>query len=340
MKAMVYYGPNDIQITEVDKPSINSKEVLVKIKSTGICGSDIHGYLGTTGRRIPPLIMGHEFTGIVQEIGNNVEGFSQGDRVAVFPVVFCGECKNCKRGMIHICANRKIFGVLKFNGSFTEYIAVPAENLFKLPDNLSFEQGALSEPIAVAVRAVNQAGPLEGKNVLIVGAGMIGLSILSVVNTKNPANIFISDLNESKLEIAKEMGAEYTINPSLKDSKMVIDDKVGERGIDVSIEAVGLTDTVQYSLSNLSQQGKCIFVGVFKKMVEINMHEIVGNELTIIGSTVYTMKDFGDAIDYLASREIKTDLFISKILPLEKGPEVFSELSEDLGTNIKVILNS
>lgn len=339
MRAMVYHGPKDLRIENIEMVSYNDDEVLIKVKSTSICGSDVHGYLGTTGRRIPPLVMGHEFTGVIEKIGTKVKGFSKGDRVAVFPEIFCEECEWCKRGLVNLCPNRKIFGVLTFNGSFADYIAVPVRNLFKLPDNETFEQGSLGEPLSVAVHAVNNGGDLKGKNVLILGAGAIGLFILEVVKTKKPDKIFITDLSDSRLAVAKKLGADYAINTS-KSNDTTILDSVGKRGVDVAIEAVGVTETVQYGLSHLKQQGKCVFVGVWKKYVEVDMHEIVNNELSIVGSTVYTLEDFETAIKMLESGEINTDLLITKVATLEDGPKIFEELAENFGDNIKVILNN
>jgi len=176
MKALVYHGPEKLCWEEIADVSPKLGDVLIKVKAVGICGSDVHGYLGITGRRIPPMVMGHEFSGIVASVGEGVTAVKTGDRVAPYPVVFCGECEFCKQGNVHICLNKMAFGVLECNGAMAEYISVPAKLVFKLADEVSYAVGSMMEPMAVAYRGVNNAGDLSGKNVLIVAASRQPLS--------------------------------------------------------------------------------------------------------------------------------------------------------------------
>lgn len=219
MKAIVYEGPEKLVYQDVSEVKPGTGEVKIRVKACGICGSDVHGYLGLTGRRLEPMIMGHEFAGVIVETGDGVRKAVPGDRVAVYPVDFCGECKMCREGNVHLCMNKKAYGVLDVDGAFAEYICVPEKCCFPLKEEISWAIGSLMEPLAVAYRGVSHAGELEGKNVLLIGTGTIGLLALACVKMKNPAKILVSDLSGSRLELAKKMGADVLINPGKEDFK-------------------------------------------------------------------------------------------------------------------------
>lgn len=216
MKGLVYHGPNTMRYEDVPDVSPAEGEVKILPRGVGICGSDIHGYMGLTGRRIEPMIMGHEFAGVIEELGSGVTGLEVGERVAVFPVGFCGECAMCRSGDVHFCENRRFYGVLSENGAFADYLSVPAKCCFKIADSVSFEVASLMEPLAVAYRAVGRIpdSGIVGKNVFIAGAGTIGLLTLACAKIRNPDKIIVSDLSDSRLEVAKRMGATHVLNPS------------------------------------------------------------------------------------------------------------------------------
>ena len=195
MKGIVYEGPDTLTYRDVPDVTPRRGEVKIRVRACGICGSDVHGYMGITGRRTAPMIMGHEFAGEIAGLGQDVEGWKPGDRVSVYPVDFCGNCEMCKKGQVHLCLNKRAFGVLDVDGAFAEYICVPAKCCFSLSDKVSFSMGSLFEPLAVAYRSVEHAGELEGKTVLIVGAGTIGLLALACVKMKKAGKILISDLS-------------------------------------------------------------------------------------------------------------------------------------------------
>ncbi|MCX7795007.1 MAG: galactitol-1-phosphate 5-dehydrogenase [bacterium] len=335
MKALVYYGPRDIRISEIEKPKINKNEVLVKVEACGICGSDVHGYLGITGRRIPPMVMGHEFTGIVEALGGDIEDISIGDRVVVYPARFCGRCEFCKVGLTNLCINRTVFGVMSVNGAMAEYVAVPRENILKLPDNIDFIKGTFLEPLSVAYRAVKTAGDILNKNILIVGAGTIGLLILQVVRFGGARNIVISDVNDRRLEIARKLGADITLNPEKEDVKVSVSHNIPD-GIDVAFEAVGLEVTVNQALNILKNRGTCVFVGNAMKNITIDMQNIVTRELRILGTYTFTVEEFKESINLL--EKINTKEMLSKIVPLEEGPEAFEELAKKDSNILKVVL--
>lgn len=338
MKALVYHGPEDLRYEEIEDVHPGKDEVLVKVKAVGICGSDVHGYLGITGRRIPPMVMGHEFAGIIEEVGVGVTSVKVGDRVAPYPVFFCGECELCKQGRSHMCLNKKSLGVLECNGAMAEYVVVPAKFLFKLADNVSYNVGSMMEPLAVAYRGVNTAGDLTGKNVLIVGAGTIGLLVLANVKMRNPKKVFVTDLSYNRLSVAKEMGADFVINPSKDNLDEIIKAETDGYGVDISLEAVGATPTVQQAMSALRIGGTAVWIGNSAKMVTVNMQEIVTRELKVFGTFIYTFKEFGDVVDLLNTGKLNVEPIISMTAPLEKGVELFTKLAKDPGPLIKVIL--
>ncbi|MGE4284258.1 MAG: zinc-binding dehydrogenase [Clostridia bacterium] len=338
MKALVYYGPEDLRYIEIEDVKPQAGEVLVKVKACGICGSDVHGYLGITGRRTPPMVMGHEFAGIVEEVGEGVTTVNVGDRVAPYPVLFCGECEFCKQGKTHICLNKKSYGVLDCNGAMAEYICMPAKLIFQLDDNVSYNVGSMMEPMAVAYRGVNNAGDLSGKNVLIVGAGTIGMLVLAIVKMRNPAKVFVSDLSDSRLSVAKEMGADFVINPSKDNLDDIIKTETKGMGVDVALEAVGATPTVQQAMASLKIGGTAVWIGNSAKMITINMQEIVTRELKVFGTFIYTFKEFGEVVDLLNDGKFNVEPMISLTAPMGEGVEFFKRLAKDPGPLIKVIL--
>ena len=341
MKALVYYGPEDLRLEEIADVKPAPGEALIRVRACGICGSDVHGYLGITGRRIPPMVMGHEFSGDVAEVGEGVTGIKVGDRVAAYPVIFCGDCEPCRQGNVHVCLNKKALGVLECNGAMAEYVSLPAKLLFKLADTVSYEVGSMMEPLAVAYRGVNHAGDLAGKNVFIVGAGTIGLLAMAVVKMRNPAKIFVSDLSDIRLGVAKEMGADTIINPSKDDVGDIINRETGGVGVDVAFEAVGATPTVQQAMAGLRIGGTAVWIGNSAKMININMQEIVTRELRVLGTFLYTFKEFGDVVDLLNSGKLNVEPMISLRAPMmERGVELFAKLAKDPGPLIKVILNN
>jgi 2-desacetyl-2-hydroxyethyl bacteriochlorophyllide A dehydrogenase len=342
MKALVYSGPEDLRIIDAEDVTPAADEVKIKIKATGICGSDVHGYLGITGRRIPPMIMGHEFSGVVTEIGMAVKTVKVGDRITVQPVIFCGTCEMCRNGLTNICSNKTFYGVMNVNGSLAEYLCVPEKLVYSLPDSLNYIDGAMVEPLAVAYRAVKQAAPeMAGKTVLIVGAGTIGLLVLQVAKLMNPGKIIVSDVNDFRLEVAAKLGADYTVNPLKQDLKDFVESvATGPGGIDISIEAVGITATVQQALSVLKTHGTCIWIGNSQKMIEINMQEVVTRELKITGTYIYTHAEFGEAIELLTQGKINLNLLISEIVSLENAADAFNRLAHQPEKLIKIIVEN
>ena len=258
--------------------------------------------------------------------------------ISVYPVDFCGNCEMCKKGMVHLCLNKRAFGVLDVNGAFAEYICVPAKCCFSLSDKVSYSVGSLFEPLAVAYRSVEHAGELKGKTVLIVGAGTIGLLALACVKMKGAARIIQSDLSDHRLKVAREMGADVTVNPGSSGWKAEILAQTGGKGVDVAIEAVGAEPTVQQAMSALRFAGKAIWIGNNKPMVAVNMQEIVTRELSVQGSFLYGYEEFRTVVDLVNRGRIHVAPLISKEVSMEETPAYFEKLAKDPGNLIKVVM--
>lgn len=339
MRALRYLGPNKLEIQEVEKPTPKADEVLVKVMTCGICGSDVHGALGLTGRRIAPMTMGHEFAGEIAEVGSNVVNSKVGDRVVVQPIGFCGECVNCNQGMTNMCLNKNFFGVLTVDGAMAEYVSVPEKLVYKLPDGASYEVGALTEPYAVGYGAVSKIDSFENKNVLVIGAGTIGLGLIQLIKLQNPKQIIVSDLSDSRLALAKEFGADQTVNPKNEDYMDAIGKYTDGGMIDISVEAVGVEATANQSIKALKIGGTSLWVGMSQKEMQINMQDIVCSARAVLGSFNYTHKEFGEVLEIMGSGKIDTEKLISKVVTLDEAAEAFDELHKKPDDFIKIIIN-
>ncbi|HHZ01522.1 MAG TPA: alcohol dehydrogenase catalytic domain-containing protein [Tissierellia bacterium] len=336
MKAVVYEGPKILTYKDIPDVTPKANEVKIKVRACGICGSDVHGYLGITGRRIPPVVMGHEFSGEIVELGEDVVNLKVGDRVAAYPIDFCGECEMCNKGDVHLCLNKRAFGVLDIDGAFAEYICVPAKVCFKLNDNVSYVVGSIMEPLAVSYRAISHLGDLSGKDVLIVGAGTIGLLALACVKIQNPNRIFVSDLSNERLEIAKQMGADIVINPANEDFQKIIMAETNNKGVDAVAEAVGVAATVKQGLDVMAFGGSAVWIGISSKVIDLEMQQIVTRELTVKGSFLYGFEEFKKVVKILNEGKMDITPLLSKEITLAELPETMKHMSETSEGYIKI----
>lgn len=338
MKALMFTAIKEHKLLDVPIPTLDRPdEVLLKVKSVGVCGSDLHGYTGQTGRRIPPLIMGHEVTGEVVAVGDAVENLSVGSRVAVQPVKFCGVCPQCLAGRRNVCENRRLMG-MNAPGAYAEYVTWAASNLFPLPDSLSYENGSLTEPLSVAVHAVSLAHIRPYDTALIVGAGPIGLLTLAVLRLTGVNLIAVSDASDARLEIARALGAQVTINVTRQNPRQVVNEFTHGSGVDLAFEAVGLSATAQQSLEVTRNKGTVIWIGNNQRMIEIDMQAIVTRELNVIGSYGMNDEDFQRSLRMLADGHIPTAQLINRRATLSEGPELFDQLLASPET-IKCVIN-
>lgn len=338
MKGIVYTGPGQLKIREVSKPEPGKGEVLVKVRACGICGSDVHGYLGHTGRRTAPMIMGHEFCGEVAALGESVNTLKLGSRVAVYPVDYCGTCQMCGQGDVHLCLNKRAFGVLDVNGAFAEYISVPEKCCFSIADEIEDAAASLMEPLAVAYRGISHYDSFEGKTVLLVGTGTIGLLAMACAKMKKAARIIVSDLSDNRLAVAKKMGADVVINPGKEDFDERIMAETDGAGVDVSIEAVGIESTVKQALDALKLSGQAIWIGNNSPTITINMQQVVTRELTVQGSFLYSLDEFRQVVSLINEKKINVDALISKEISMDEVPGYFEQLAQSSGDLIKVVM--
>jgi len=342
MKAMLLTAPRKLEMVDFPAPAVAPDEVLVAIKACGICGSDIHGWDGSSGRRNPPLIMGHEASGRIVRVGGNVRGWQPEDRVTFDSTIYCGQCAFCAAGEVNLCENRRVFGVApaqyRQHGAFAEYLAVPARLLYRLPDEVSFPHAAMLEPVAVALHAVQRVRVDASTTTVVVGAGMIGLFVIQALRWKGTREIIAIDLDESRLAKARELGATRTLlsrNGSVVEEVQRI---TGGRGADVAFEVVGFEPTLDLAIAAVRKGGACVLVGNLAPRTGFALQQVVTRELSLLGSCA-SAGEFPQGLELIARGVIKIDPLISGIAPLADGPAWFERLSAKGGSQyLKVIL--
>lgn len=340
MKALVLKEYNNFSYTEVPTPEIQPNEVLVRVKACSICGSDVHGMDGSTGRRIPPVIMGHEASGVIEMSGCEVKGFAIGDRVTFDSTIYCGKCFYCRKGKVNLCDNRKVLGVsceeYRQQGAFAEYIAVPEHILYRLPDEVTFEQAAMIEPLSVAMHAVSNTAVALNDTAVVVGAGMIGLLIIQLLKLAGCGRILAIDLDEGKLEMAKKFGAFMGLLPSSNVTREILK-LTHNRGADIAFEAVGITPTLDMAIASLKKGGLLTLVGNLSPEVKLPLQKVVTREIGIKGSCA-SNGEYDSCLDLIASGKISIDSLISAVAPLSEGQAWFDRLYKGEAGLLKVVL--
>lgn len=341
MKALLLSEYKKLELTDIPRPEIGRDEVLVQIQACGICGSDIHGWDGSSGRRVPPLVMGHEAAGTVAAVGPDVKGFAEGDRITFDSMVWCGNCHFCRSGRTNLCDNRMVLGVscgdYRRYGCFAEYVNVPARICCHLPDSLSFEHAALIEAVSVAVHAANRTPVSLGDTAVVVGSGMIGLLVIQAIKQKGCSQVIATDLNPARLEVARKLGADVTINVAEQDAAARVRELTHGRGADVALEVVGATATVKSAIDCTRKGGSVTLVGNLAPTVELPLQSVVTRELNVLGSCA-SSGEYPACVDLLASGQIKVEDMITARAPLEQGHEWFSRLYDGEPDAMKVLL--
>lgn len=335
MKALVYTAPRRVELQELPRPVAKANEVLVKVRAAGICGSDLHGFLGKSKKRIPPLVLGHEFSGEIVETGAGVSRFHVGDRVAVYPLITCGQCVYCKTDRHHICPDRKVYG-LHFHGALAEYASVPENCLFRMPAEMSFADGALVEPLANAIHVVDKCSPIKGRTGVIFGAGSIGLLIFWYARYAGAQRQALVDLNPKRLAILKQMGADLVINAATHPPAKVVREWTQNHGADFSVDAVGNRACRQNAVAATAAGGASVWIGLEEDLSELSGMDFISREIEIKGSYAYTRKDFSLALEILKQKLLPTKQFISEA-QLEQGQAMFDQLTDRDCSIIKVI---
>lgn len=341
MKAMLLSQYKHLEVVDMPKPEVGDNDLLVEVRACGICGSDIHGWDGSTGRRIPPLVMGHEAAGVVEAVGAEVADFKVGDRVTFDSTVSCGRCPACRQGRINLCQNRQVLGVscneFRRNGAFAEYVVVPQNISYHLPDELPFEHAALIEAVSIAVHAANRTPVKLGDTAVVVGSGMIGLLVIQAVRLAGAATVIAVDIDDAKLKIAQSLGADYAINGKTADVAKEIAALTRDGGADVGLEVVGATQTIQTTIDSVKRGGAITLVGNLAPKIELPLQAVVTRELSIYGSCA-SNGEYPECIEYLRRGDIRVQPLITATAKLEDGPQWFEKLYKGLPGAMKVIL--
>lgn len=346
MKALLLTAEKHLEISDVPEPELAADAVLIRVAACGICGSDVHGYDGSSGRRIPPLVMGHEAAGIVERVGSEVTNLTVGDRVTFDSTVYCGECNFCEKGKINLCDNRQVLGVscgdYRRHGAFAEYVAVPSRIVYRLPDDLPFEQAALVEAVSVAVHAVTNYAP-DGKKIdpndaaVVVGVGMIGLLIVQALKDAGCETIYAVDVDDDRLALAKQFGASEGFNAKQVNATEEIRKLTGGVGVPIALEAVGATATIHTAIESAAKGATVTLVGNISPQVEIPLQSVVTREITLAGSCA-SAGEYPQCMELMASGAINVVPLISATASLDEGVAWFNRLYDREPGLMKVVL--
>lgn len=341
MKALVHTAPLKFEYRDVSEPEFGDDDVLVRVKAVAICGSDVHGYTGATGRRIPPIIMGHEAGGIVETIGRNVQNVAVGDRITFDSTVYCNQCPVCRQGRVNLCKNRKVLGVstpvFHRDGAMAEYVAVPWWVTYRLPDAVSFEEAALIEPASVGLHAA-RITPVDVNDVVaVVGAGQIGLFAMQGARVKGAGKVIVLDIREDRLALARRMGADVTIDASRSDVMAEMARTVGRPEVEAVLEAVGTEVAVTLALTLTKPGGHLTLIGNVTPRIQVSLQDIVLRELTLRGSCAVA-GEYRAALDLMAAGRIQAKPLISRIMPLADGQQAFDALHRAEPGLMKIVL--
>ena len=340
MRALMYLGTRQMEMQEVEEPRVTPGHAVLKVGAASICGSDLHGFLGKSAKRVPPLIMGHEFTGEVVDLGRGAEGLSVGDRVTINPILSCGRCDECLRGRTSICPRRTVIGI-EHPGAFANYVSVPAASCFRLPDHVGDLEGSMVESLSNALHIFDRS--LHGfiRSVAVIGAGTQGLLALQVARHIGATRIAVTDRVPSRLALATSMGATHAIEVRADDPDGPVEavlDMTDGQGVDLAVEAVGHTATQEQAVRMLRQGGEAVLLGLGAEApMAIDGVSMVNRELVVRGSYAYTSVDFAYSLELISTGRIDVASMVVQ-RDLEQGPGIFAKLVDDPGDLIKVAL--
>jgi len=324
MKALVLTGPRQFSYQEVETPLPGPGEVRIHIRVCAVCGSDVHGIDGSTGRRRPPVIMGHEASGVIDEVGEGVTEWKKGDRVTFDSTIYCGKCDMCRAGHVNLCANRRVLGVscaeYRQNGAFAEYVCVPERILYRLPDEVSFLSASMVEPLSIACHAALRAPITRGSTVLVAGVGTIGMLVVQVVKSMGAGLIIAADIDEKRLNMSLTCGADEAVNSREPGALEKILDLTGGRGVDFAFDATGISATVNLCARAGALNAHIVLIGNVAPSVDFPLQIAVTRQQTFHGSCA-SAGEYPKCLELIASGDIDAASLVSKVVPLEEGGE-------------------
>lgn len=323
MKALVMHEYKRLTYQDVPTPEPGKGEVLIRVQACSVCGSDVHGFDGSSGRRRPPVIMGHEAAGIIAELGEGVTGYKVGDRVTFDSTIYCTECDMCKAGKVNLCSSRMVLGVScdEYNrdGCFAEYVVVPDYILYPMPDDVTFVQAAMIEPLSVAYHAATRTPIGENDTVLVVGVGTIGLLTLQVVKSFGAKKIIAVDIDNDRLELAKKNGATHGVNSRDPDAlEQILALTEDGQGVDVAMDATGIETTVNLCIKSVHLDGRVVLIGNLAQNMNFPLQYVVTRQISLFGSCA-SAGEYPQCLELIASGQVEVDSMISKIVPLKDG---------------------
>lgn len=341
MKALVMTAYKSFEVQDVPEPTVGARDVLVRVAACGICGSDVHGMDGSTGRRRPPIVMGHEAAGVVEQVGGGVSDFHVGDRVTFDSTIYNPDSYFSRRGMVNLCDDRRVLGVscedYRQHGAFAELVAVPGHIVYALPAGMTYEQAALIEPVSIAVHARNLTPIAPGDSALVLGAGLIGLMTVQVLKQTAVKQILAVDVDPGRLALAKELGATDVVNSSSEDVATQVRALTDGRGADVAFEAVGLEATIRAAIASVRKGGTVTLIGNLSPEVTLPLQALVTRQIRLQGSCA-SSGEYPECIALIASGKVNVDRFISAVAPLEEGAAWFERLYRREPGLMKVLL--
>ena len=334
MKSLFYPEFNKIEIAEQPMPELGSKEVLIKVAACGICGSELESFKNQSPRRTPPLIMGHEFCGTIEQLGADVSDFEAGQKVVSNSIVSCNICIRCRRGDTHLCAKRQIFGMHR-NGAFAEYINVPENCLIPWPENLPAEAACLAEPLANGLHIVHLTEHLDPKNILVIGAGPIGLMVIQAFRTIKDPEIYVAEIREERLKVAMQLGAKKAMNPQQSNLTEEIHKLTEGEGADLVIDAVGSSRTNQQAVEAVRPGGTVVLIGLHENSSSIESYEIILSEKHVLGTYAAKMEELEQALELMSNGSVDVASWVA-IATLNNGVGLFHQMLD--GNNIKGVI--
>lgn len=323
MKALVMHKYGELTYEDAPTPVPGKGEVLIRLKACSVCGSDVHGFDGSTGRRKPPVIMGHEASGQIVGLGEGVKHCRVGDRVTFDSTVYCNECEMCRAGKVNLCGNRQVLGVScdEYNraGCFAEYLTVPEYILYPIPENVTYVQAAMIEPLSVAYHAATRTKISAGDTAVVVGVGTIGLLTLQVVKSFGVKQLIAVDIDEKRLELARANGATDCVNSSDPDAlERILALSCG--GVDVALDCTGIDSTANLCVKSVHLDGKVIFIGNLAQHIDFPLQYVVTHQISMFGSCA-SAGEYPQCLELISSGKVEVDSMISKIVPLKDGNE-------------------
>jgi len=329
--------PGRIVFEDVPKPEVGKGQVLIRVKACGVCGSDVHVWRGEHPFTSYPVIQGHEFSGIVESVGEGVEGIDPGTKVTVEPSIVCGRCYPCRHGRYNICDNLKVMG-FQTDGCHREFFAVPAEKVVPVPEEMSFEAAAMVEPTAVAVHAVKKADLPQGAKVVVLGAGPIGILTMQAAKALGASEAMITDVVDFRLDVARRLGADYVANANREDVLGAISNAFGEDKADVIFECVGAEETLETAIQGARKGSRIVVVGVVGGRPRLSMGLLQDRELEMVGTLMYMRDDFLTAIELITSGKVTPTEMITARFKFRNLPDAYREADENRDRNLKVMV--